>query len=224
MHNTSTLTSLHSSSCIISSSARCGCDRALGQRGYKQSFQRAQCISVYPKAISSKYIYFMHITHSRAFPHLPPLLQIGSHLPLLKTKNPKNRKLSFCREEVPTVLEVPVLFCRAWLYSPPGTPALCLCNRGAPASLACLWRRREGGCRSASGSHRRGGAWPSEEFPSTPGAPLWTRAWVRDRYERKREADGACGYKCERVKEWIQDGRKSRKARERTRQKEIRAS
>lgn len=89
MHNTSTLTSLHSSSCIISSSARCGCDRALGQRGYKQSFQRAQCISVYPKAISSKYIYFVHITHSRAFPHLPPLLQIGSHLPLLKTKKQK---------------------------------------------------------------------------------------------------------------------------------------
>lgn len=91
-----------------------------------------------------------------------------------------NRKLSFYREEVPVVLEVPVLFCRAWLYSPPGTPALCLCNRGAPASPVCLQRKGGGGCRRASGSRRRGGAWPSEEFPSTPGAPLWTRAWVRD--------------------------------------------
>lgn len=111
-----------------------------------------------------------------------------------------NRKLSCCREEVPSVLEVPVLFCRAWLYSPPGTPALCLCNRGAPASLACLWRRGKRGCRRASGSRRRGGAWPSEEFPSTPGAPLWTRVWARDRKQRKREVDGECGYKCECVK------------------------
>lgn len=136
-------------------------------------------------------IFTFWITHSwtplslsRTSPSLSHLLQIGCdyYLPF------SNRKLSSCREEVPAVLEVPVLFCRAWLYSPPGTPALCLCNHGAPTSLACLWRTGGGGCQSASGSRRQGGAWPSEEFPSTPGAPLWTRAWVRDR-NREKEAE-----------------------------------
>lgn len=139
-----------------------------------------------PEAFSHLYLLFALHIHDPLYmfhEHLHLRLICFNRLWLLSPRF-SNRKLSSCREEVSVVLEVPVLFCRAWLYSPPGTPALCLCNRGAPASPACLWRRGEGGCRSASGSRRRGGAWPSEEFPSTPGAPLWTHARVR---HRKRE-------------------------------------
>lgn len=42
--------------------------------------------------------------------------------------------------------------------------------------------------------------------------------------DRKRAADGACGYKCECVKELTQEGKKSGKDRKGTRQREIRAS
>lgn len=82
---------------------------------------------------------------------------------------------------------IPVLFYRAWLYFPPGTPALCLCNRGDPAGLACLWRGGGEGCRRASGSCRTGAAWQTEEFPSTPDAPLWTREWERNRSRQERK-------------------------------------
>lgn len=156
---------------------------------------------IYPE-IFHTYIFTFCITHSRpslylscTSPSLPHRLQkdCGYYLPF------SNRKLSSYGEEVPAVLEVPVLFCRAWLYSPPGTPALCLCNRGAPTSLACLQRSGGGGCRSASGNRRRGVAWPSEELPSTPGAPLRTRAQDRN-WEKKRV--GWCMWITSVEKEW----------------------
>lgn len=123
-----------------------------------------------PRGFSTRLLFGLHIHgHPYIFPE--HLIQ----KPLIFILHFSNRKLSSYGEEVPMVLEVPVLFCRAWLYSPPGTPTLCLCNRVAPTSHTCLRRSGGGGCRCACGNCRRGFAWPSEELPSTPDAPLWTR-------------------------------------------------
>lgn len=125
-----------------------------------------------PRGFPTRLLFVLHIHgHPYNFHEHFHLLQ----KPLIFILHFSNRKLSSYGEEVPMVLEVPVLFCRAWLYSPPGTPTLCLCNRGAPTSHTCLRRSGGGGCWCACGNCRRGFAWPSEELPSTPDAPLWTR-------------------------------------------------